>query len=146
MRSGNQTHLPQIQSQKSSETNSHKQIGVPHLIRHLTQEYARFMTRVNQHYVENGMPTAANIEKQIRLAKPLLDFFEEYLDKFRPTRMFPVDANYGFVLSNNAQFMLCPPIEENDGVMQSGSAVAVTQGLSNVGQGGMQDSEAISII
>lgn len=112
------------------------QSGMPSLIELLLQEFQDQCLRQN-----SEEPDPAKLlypQHAIQAARPLLNFFEAYLNLYRPVQTFPVDFNYGLVLSNNMRCTVSPSIEtEAPGSMQASGAIQVTTGKSNPGQNGV---------
>lgn len=108
------------------------QAGMPDLITLLVEEYKAACARNNQD------PNKEQVDPQEDLdaAEPLLVFFREYLDRFRPVQSFPADNNYGLLLSNNLR-CLVSPAGDIRGTMQNSGAIGVMQGRSNPGQDGV---------
>ena len=59
-----------------------------------------FMSHLEQGYAAIG----GDAEK----SAAFIAWAKEYLTKNRPTEVFPVDHNYGFLLTNGQRFKLCP--------------------------------------
>ena len=114
----------------------HSQGGCPHLIQHLLVEYRGYIGRANQVRAEQEQ-RLLDPEAAIRAARPLLDFFESYLRTHRPVQVFPIDMNYGVVLSNNARVAVSPGTPEVQGTMQDSGAIQVSHGMTQPGQEGV---------
>lgn len=113
----------------------HTQGEMPHLVELLVAEYREHIRRHNGQLPVGQAPLDA--EKTIRLARPLLNFFEAYLNTYRPVQAFPVDMNYGLVLSNSQRCAVSPGTAQLQGTMQNSGSIGVTQGVSNPGQDGV---------
>jgi hypothetical protein len=99
------------------------QSGLPHLLDLLRQEYRRYIT-------DHG-GQEADAARTLRSAEPFLAFCEEYLRENRPVQSFPIDMNYGLLLSNNVRCAVSPGVEELKGTMQESFTVPVNQGMSS---------------
>ncbi len=56
-------------------------------------------------------------------------FCTRYLSENRPSEVFPVDNNYGFLLTNGQRLKLCPDANAvpNDGSMRNTGSVDITR-------------------
>jgi len=115
---------------------NHTQGGYPHLIQHMTNKYRAQGELVNAERAKQGMEPI-DCELAIQAAKPLLDFFEQYLRICRPVGMFPIDMNYGITLSDNSRVAVCPGTGDIQGTMQDSGAVQVYDGKTQLGQEGV---------
>ena len=122
----------------------HTQSGMPNLIDLMISEYGKYGAKANQDRGANSLP-ALDIAKTIRVGKPLTDFFKKYLEVNRPVQIFPIDMNYGLVLSNNMRCAISPGVQEIKGTMQNSGAVSVTSGGGNPYQDGIVASNSIPV-
>lgn len=111
-------------------------LSLPSLLQHLVAEYREYIRRANETRARQEQKLL-DPEATLRAAKPLLDFFESYLNTYRPVQAFPVDANYGLLLSNGMRCMVSPGVVDVRGTMQDSGAIQVSQGISNPGQEGV---------
>lgn len=120
------------------------QSEMPSLVQLLVQEFQAQCLRQNSEVSDPAQLRDPQIA--IQAAKPLLDFFDSYLDLYRPVQTFPVDFNYGLVLSNNLRCTVSPSVEtEAPGSMQDSGAIHVTMGKSNPGQNGVISTDPLYI-
>jgi hypothetical protein len=118
------------------DARSHTQGGCPHLMELLVAEYREYFQQVNATRKQQDQ-RPLDPELTIRAARPLLDFFEKYLETYRPVQVFPIDMNYGLVLSNNKRVAVAPGAPNVQGTMQDSGSISVTRGISQPGQDGV---------
>ncbi len=138
--------IPPLQTQSQSDTRNspdplfnpetHTQGGLPHLVDFLVAEYRRTIQEANERRAA-ARKDLLDPEAALRSARPLLDFFKAYLRMHRPIQAFPIDTNYGIVLSNNAHLAISPGMPHFQGTMQDSGAVHVSRGATQPGQEGV---------
>lgn len=95
----------------------------PDFLTFLTEEFRNEAEKHNQQLKIGETPIA--IEETLASAKPLLDFCERYLRANRPVQTFPLDNNYGFLLSNHKRCAISPSDGFVGGLMQESYSVPV---------------------
>ena len=93
----------------------------------LKSEYQKYMEGVNRTRSSQDKPPLDAVAT-LRAATPFLRFCEKYLMRNRPGEVFPIDMNYGVVLSNSQRFAISPGAAEMQGSMQDSPTVAISTG------------------
>lgn len=94
-------------------------------------------------YLNECLMSGVDSTPTIQAAQPLLAFYKRYLEVYRPVQAFPVDSNYGIMLSNNQRCVISPNLDELPGSMENSGAIQVTTGKSNPGQEGVTEYKSL---
>jgi hypothetical protein len=107
--------------------------NLPHLMELLLAEYRTYLTSEIEKKQAAGQRTIS-IAEALTVA-PFNNFFNfcvRYLTINRPVENFFVDMNHGLKLSNNVSVVVCPGVNPQ-GQMEDSGAVNITTGLSQPG-------------
>ncbi len=130
--------IPPLQSGQNQSAPANSPDSMPPLIDALVIAYRDSINMENEERQAAGRLDLLDAEIAIGAAQPMLAFFNQYLDTFRPVLAFAVDNNYGIQLANSTRCVISPyRPDEAPGTMQSSGAIEVTSGQSNPGQNGV---------
>lgn len=103
---------------------------LPHLIQHLKNKFVEHCQTHQLGHV-NRMS-----------AEEFWDFAADYLAKHRTVENWPADRNIGIRLSDNNRVLVHPATKAGSGEMQDSGSIAVTEGLTQPGQEGVDSTAA----
>jgi hypothetical protein len=121
---------------------------LPDLLTHLHDQYKLHLAKHMKAIQKKGGQLVHKTVEEAAFAAPVgsfLSFAQEYLNKNRPTQVFPVDSNTGIVLSNHVRVCVSPGIVVVPGSMEDSGAVGITHGMSQPGMGGTEQGGAVEI-
>lgn len=110
------------------DSTAHTQAGLPHLIQYLWDQYSLSLQTTLEERATAGKQTVTLEEaKKKAPATHFADFATRYLEENRVSQSFFIDANHGLLFDNGVTVAVCPGINVQ-GTMQDSGSVAVTEG------------------